>query len=130
MSPRPRAPVKKKRCTLGDLWKCLSLGAPANTESAISAMAPSRTITRRMLEELKKANRQWEALTAYAHRQGWLDRRVQRPHPKAGETREYLVQEGGKQLFARVPVGILGVTRGQILLVNFSNDSVVIKRNR
>lgn len=113
---------KRKNCTLGDLWKCHTLdGSTAD----IDKMAPSQSITRRMLAELVKAGRTWDALTEYATVKGWLN--LTRQVPKVGEARKYVVQRTGSQLFVRVPVDTLKVKRGQALSVRFNAQNIVVQ---
>jgi hypothetical protein len=115
---------KRKNCTMGDLWKCLNLGLP-DTPAVVTEMAPSERMTRRMLTELAEAGRDWPALAEYARSRGWLTEKL--GAPRIGEVREYTVQSNRKQLYIRVRVDPLLVTRGQTLHVKFNSGNIVIR---
>jgi hypothetical protein len=115
---------KKKLCTLGDLWRYFSVGVPTEAGATLLAAAPSRDLVRVMLAELAKAGKEWDALTTYAEQRGWVDQRA----VQIGETRGYVVQELGKQLFVRIPVNPMGVTRGQVMTARFNAQNIMIQK--
>ncbi len=123
---------KKKLCTLGDLWRCYSLKAPGEIAAELTRLAPSREITRKMLAELEAAGKTWVALSAYAQQHDWLGPRGwrdKRTLVASDADRQYIVQEHVKQLYVRIPVGVLGVVRGEILDVRFNPSSVVVRKS-
>lgn len=113
---------KQKLCTLGDLWKCYSLGTA--DEATIAAMQPSKQTARKVLDELEAAGNEWGALAAYAKRQGWTSQRKL----QIGEERGYVVQQNGQMLFLRVPVDTLGVTKGMTLSVQVQARAIIIRK--
>ncbi len=118
--------------TLADIWRVLAT-SPTEDKSveALAGLLPSRAVVFKAIDAMQDAGKDARALERYASGLGWdpLNRHCGPRPVKTGERRIYQVQEAPKtgQTFIRLPVGTLGLQKGQHADVIFEDGEIKVR---